>query len=178
MLKANAPGRLLTCSLRPHLIWGPTDPHLIPRLIDRCKQGRLVRVGSGKNLIDTVHVESAARAHRLAIEAMLQGKVEAAGRSYFVTDGQPIECWSWVGQLLSHYGLPVPKKSIPYSVAYSIGYALEKIYGALGKSDEPPLTRFVAAQLGKDHYFSIDAARSLLGYDPTIDRASKVAELT
>ncbi len=74
VLKANAPGRLLTCSLRPHLIWGPTDPHLIPRLIDRCKQGRLVRVGSGKNLIDTVHVESAARAHRLAIEAMLQVK--------------------------------------------------------------------------------------------------------
>ena len=30
---------LLTCALRPHLIWGPRDQHLIPRLLDAGPQG-------------------------------------------------------------------------------------------------------------------------------------------
>ncbi len=79
VLAANGPGKMLTCALRPHLIWGEGDPHLIPRLITKCKVGRLRCVGDGKNLIDTVHVDSAAEAHLLALKALLANKIEAAG---------------------------------------------------------------------------------------------------
>ena len=50
VLAANDGRDLLTCALRPHLIWGPRDPHLVPRLIDRARRGRLRQVGDGNNL--------------------------------------------------------------------------------------------------------------------------------
>jgi len=47
---------LRTCALRPHLIWGPADRHLLPRLLARARNGALRRVGDGTNLIDIVYV--------------------------------------------------------------------------------------------------------------------------
>jgi hypothetical protein len=39
------------------------------------------------------------------------------------------------------------------------------------------MTRFVALQLGVDHYFDIAAARRFLGYTPREDRAQRLEEL-
>ncbi len=177
LLARNEPGRMLTCSLRPHLIWGAGDPHLIPRVIDRCRRGKLKRVGSGMNRIDTVHVDAAAAAHGLALERLLQGDTEAAGKAYFITDGVPIGCWDWITQILSLEGLPAPKAAIPLKVAYAIGGLLELVYAAMRKKEEPPMTRFVALQLGVDHYFSIESAKQLLGYKPLQDRELEFAKL-
>jgi 2-alkyl-3-oxoalkanoate reductase len=178
VLKTNDLGGMMTCALRPHLIWGQGDPHLIPRLINRCRSGRLRRVGDGRNLIDTVHVEAAAAAHALALEALLQRRSEASGRAYFITDGQPVECWSWISDLLQQAGLEPPKASISFKAAYRIGHLLEIIYRTFGIRREPPMTRFVAAQLGVDHYFSIQAAREILHYLPNIDRKAKLSEMS
>ena len=175
VLAANQPGKFLTCALRPHLIWGEGDPHLIPRLIHKCKSKRLRCVGDGKNLIDTVHVESAAHAHILAMHALLDGKEQASGRAYFITDGDPIECWQWISLLLKHAGLTPPSRQISKTAAYRIGYLLELIFWAFQVSREPPMTRFIAAQLGVDHYFSIEAARKHLGYNPSVDRQETLA---
>lgn len=175
VLAANSPGKLLTCALRPHLIWGEGDPHLIPRVIQKCKTNRLRRVGNGKNLIDTVHVDSAAEAHILAMNALLRNKREAAGQAYFITDGDPIECWRWICMLLEYAGLSPSSRSLSMAAAYRIGHVLEGLYRILRISSEPPMTRFVAAQLGVDHYFSIDAARKLLGYTPKVDRLQTLA---
>lgn len=178
VIASNQADGLLTCSLRPHLIWGKEDPHLIPRLREKCVQGKLICVGTGRNLIDTVHVESAARAHVLALQKLLDKRIEVSGRSYFITDGQPIACWDWISQLLRQFDLKPPKKKIPFSLAYTMGYAMEVLYRAAGKQQEPPLTRFVAAQLGKEHYFSIESAKQLLGYNPSIDRDQRLSELS
>ena len=177
VLAANSPPQMLTCSLRPHLIWGQGDPHLIPRLIDRARSGRLARIGSGRNLIDTVHVENAAEAHGLALEKLLQRDQSAAGRAYFVTDGEPIECWQWISQILSAAQVRVPRRSVPFAVAYAIGASLEIAYRVMGRQVEPPMTRFVAAQLGKHHNFNIDSARRLLGYNPQADRSSRLEDM-
>lgn len=177
VLSANQPGHLATCALRPHLIWGVGDPHLIPRVIERCRQGRLRRVGSGQNLIDTVHVDHAAGAHVLALQKMLAGDPQANGRAYFITDGQPIACWEWISTILQCAGLRAPSSSISVSAAYGIGGVLEKLYRWTGRTEEPPMTRFVALQLGVDHYFDISAAKERLGYVPWLDRQAKIQEL-
>lgn len=177
VLKANAPDQMLTCALRPHLIWGVGDPHLIPRVLDRCRSGRLRRVGPGTNLIDTVHVENAARAHVLAVQKLLKGDNSASGRAYFITDGEPVPCWEWISTILCCGGLEPPKKSISLASAYRVGAVLEKIYRALRIQSEPPMTRFVALQLGVDHYFRIDAARKYLGYEPQGDRKARIDAL-
>jgi nucleoside-diphosphate-sugar epimerase len=177
VLAANEPGRLHTCALRPHLIWGVGDPHLIPRVLQRCRTGRLRCVGPGTNWIDTVHVENAARAHVLGVQKLLDGDLSASGRAYFITDGEPVPCWDWISTILRCGGLEPPKKSMSLAVAYRIGAVLEGIYRMLRIQSEPPMTRFVALQLGVDHYFRIDAAREYLGYQPQGDRQARIDAL-
>jgi len=177
VLASNQPTSFATCSLRPHLIWGVGDPHLIPRVIERCRSGKLRRVGNGTNLIDTVHVDHAAIAHRLALERMLDRDQEASGRAYFITDGEPVECWEWITTILKSAQLKPPNKSISFRAAYRLGGVLEMIYLVLRIASEPPMTRFVAAQLGVDHYFDITAAKERLGYTPIHNRAERLMEL-
>ena len=58
--------------------------------------------------------------------------------------------------------------------SYRLGWVLERVYAALCVRREPPMTRFVAAQLALDHYFAIDRARDLLGYRPEVDRDAQI----
>ncbi len=167
VLAANDGRRLLTCALRPHLIWGPRDQHLIPRLLDRARRGRLVRVGNGRNLIDVVYVENAAAAHLQALDALEPGS-RVCGRAYFITQGEPVNCWDWINQVLSVAGLPQVRRSISFQTAWKLGAALEATYAALRLRSEPRMTRFLAAQLAKHHYFNIQRARSDFGYVPHI----------
>lgn len=167
VLAASGGGDLLSCALRPHLIWGPRDTHLVPRLIDRARSGQLRRVGSGTNRIDTVYVENAAAAHLLAVDRLVPGS-PVAGRAYFITQGEPVNCWEWIDALLSQSGLPPVRKQISFRAAWIAGGILETVYRVLGRSSEPRMTRFLAAQLARDHYFNIDRARQDLGYRPTI----------
>lgn len=166
VLELSQMGHLWAASLRPHLIWGNGDPHLMPRVVTRARQRALKRVGSGKNLIDIVHVEHAATAHLLAMQKLLAKDTDVNGQAFFVTDGEPIPCWQWITEILNCAQVKVPTSSISYTMAYRIGAILETIYGLLRIQREPRMTRFVAAQLALDHYFSIDKARQLLGYNP------------
>jgi len=176
VLRAGRDGTIRTCALRPHLIWGLGDPHLMPRVVQRTRQGRLRRVGSGTNLIDIVHVDNAARAHVLAVQQLLSGDDRICGEAFFITDGRPLECWKWITQILEAAGVPVPSRSISYPMAYRLGGILEMVYRLLGLQREPPMTRFVAAQLALDHYFSIDKGRRLLNYQPNPDIVQRLAD--
>jgi nucleoside-diphosphate-sugar epimerase len=164
VLAASGHDGLLTCSLRPHLIWGPRDRQLVPRLIERARAGRLMRVGRGENLIDMVYVENAAAAHLLAADALAPGS-PVAGAAYFITQGEPVNCWQWIDQLLALAGLPPVGRAVSYRAAWLAGAVLEAGYGLLRLGGEPPMTRFLAAQLGRDHYFDIARSRRDFGYE-------------
>jgi nucleoside-diphosphate-sugar epimerase len=176
VLAANGREGLLSCALRPHLIWGPRDRQLVPRLIERARSGQLRRVGDGQNLIDMIYVENAASAHLQAADRLEPGS-PVAGQAYFISQGQPVNCWQWIDELLALHGLPPVRKSISTSAAWTIGAALEGVYSLLGKRSEPRMTRFLAAQLGKSHYFSIDRARRDFGYEPCISTAEGMQRL-
>jgi len=128
--------------------------------------------------MDTVHVSNAANAHVLAMKKLLDNDLDAAGRAYFITDGEPIACWTWISQILSAAKLPVPNKQISIASAYRIGAFLETIYRIARISSEPPMTRFVALQLGVDHYFSIQSARDRLGYNPEVNRLQELDRIS
>jgi len=176
VLASNGSGGLLSCALRPHLIWGPRDRHLIPQLLARAREGRLCRIGDGRNLIDTVYVENAASAHLLAADALKPGS-PVAGRAYFISQGEPVNCWAWIDELLALAGLPPVRKSLSLRAAQIIGAAYEAVYGLLRLRDEPPLSRFLAAQLATSHYFNISRAREDFGYQPKISMAEGMRRL-
>jgi nucleoside-diphosphate-sugar epimerase len=155
-------GRVI--ALRPHLIWGVGDPHLLPKVIGRARAGRLRIVGDGTNRVDVTRVENAASAHLQALEAL--DNPEAVNRPYFISQGQPVVLWDWVNDVLRRVGAEPLDKRISLPAAYRIGGVCEGVWRLLGRQSIPPMTRFVALELGKDHWFSIDAARRLLGYRP------------
>ena len=181
VLAANC-GTLATCSLRPHLIWGPGDPHLVPRLIERAKNGRLRRVGDGTNLVDVVYVDNAASAHLQAADALATGVPPSeagcpAGKAYFLSQGEPVNCWQWIDEVLALADMPPVNKSISLKNALRIGQACEWGYRIVGSQQEPPMTRFLAWQLASSHWFDISAARQDFGYQPHISTAEGMQQL-
>jgi nucleoside-diphosphate-sugar epimerase len=176
VLAANS-SELRTCALRPHLIWGPGDTHLVPRLIGRARSGRLRRVGDGTNLVDVTYVENAAEAHLLAAEALAGEPASAAGKAYFISQGEPVNCWQWVDEILALVDLPPVRRSVSINMASRLGGICEAVYRLLRLTSEPPMTRFLAAQLATSHWFDISAARRDLGYEPRVSMAEGMRRL-
>ncbi|HBC87373.1 MAG TPA: 3-beta hydroxysteroid dehydrogenase [Lentisphaeria bacterium] len=162
VLKANS-ANFATVAIRPHLIWGPGDPHLLPRVIERARKGKLSQVGDGKNLVDMTYIDNASSAHIAAAET-LRTSQKANGKAYFVSDGKPVLLWDWINNLLKELGIPPANRKISYRSAYAAGFLIEFLYKGIPFPGEPYMTRFVAGQLAFSHYFNISAARNDLGY--------------
>ena len=166
VLTANGP-ELATVALRPHLIWGPGDPHLIPRLLRKARAGKLRRIGKRDVKVDVTFVDNAAEAHILAGDKLAVG-APCAGKAYFISDGQPVILWDFLNRILTDNGLSPVTKSVPAWAAKSLGSMLEFIYRVLRLRAEPPMTKFVASQLSTSHWYDISAAIRDLGYKPIV----------
>jgi nucleoside-diphosphate-sugar epimerase len=159
---------MATTALRPHLIWGPRDPHIIPRLMQRRQQGRLARVGDGKNKVAITYIDNAAAAHLQAADALVPGSANA-GKAYFISDEAPVVLWEWIDQLLVDVGLSPVSRSVSVGLAHRLGAVLEWTWRLFRLSGEPPMTRFVAAELAASHWYDLGAARKDFGYHPVIE---------
>lgn len=168
VLEMNDGTSFLTCAIRPHLIWGPGDPHLFPRVIQKGKQGKLRIVGDGENLVDIIYVENAALAHVQAFLHLNPGS-PVCGEAYFVGQERPVRLWDFINQVLGYVKVEPVMKVIDVQSAYRLGWLLEKVFKFLGiNKPEPPMTRFVALNLGKSHYFSHEKAKKHFGYEPKV----------
>jgi nucleoside-diphosphate-sugar epimerase len=165
-----------TTALRPHLIWGPGDNHLIPRLLARARAGQLRRVGDRPNRVDSIYVDNAAQAHVLAAEKLVPGSANA-GKAYFISQGEPVPLWDLINRILAAAGLPPVEKQISSGMAYAAGTVLEWVHGALRLRGEPRMTRFLARELSTAHWFDISAARRDFGYVPSISIAEGLERL-
>jgi nucleoside-diphosphate-sugar epimerase len=167
VLAANGPN-LATTSLRPHLIWGPGDPHLLPRLLKRNGQRRLKMIGEGTNRVGITYVDNAAAAHVQAADALRPGSANA-GRAYFVTDPEPVLIWEWVNGFFVRLGQPPVQGRISLSTARAVGQVLEWGWRLFRLGGEPPMTRFVASQLATSHWYDLSAARADFGLTALVD---------
>ncbi|MDR2170991.1 MAG: NAD-dependent epimerase/dehydratase family protein [Planctomycetaceae bacterium] len=174
--KSDAVG-LLTCSIRPHLIIGIRDRHLIPRLLDRARRGKLFRVGDGMNLVDIIFVENAAAGHIQAADALKDESSPVNGNSYFISQGEPVNCWDWIDEVLAACGLPKVTKSISFNKAWLLGTVLEAWYKIVRLQGEPLMTRFLAAQLAQTHYLNIEKAKKDFNYKPIISMTEGMEKL-
>lgn len=168
--------QLSTVALRPHLIWGPGDTQLLPRIVARARAGRLRLVGRDRKRIDVVYVDNAAQAHVDALDRLAPGAA-CAGRAYFISQGEPIHLDDMINGMLRACDLPPETRRVPYAVAFAAGALLEAVYGVLRIEAEPPMTRFIAEQLATAHWYDISAARRDLGYQPAISTAEGLLRL-
>jgi len=167
VLQSSGKDGLLACSLRPHLLWGPRDNQLLPRVIKRASKRRLRIIGKGANKVDLTFIENAALAHVFACDAMTTTRV--AGQAYFVSDDNPVLLWEWINDFLKRLSIPPVHGRIPAPVAYGLGRCFEYFYEVFNKFDEPPMTRFLARALGCSHYYNIEKARRDFKYKPAIN---------
>lgn len=156
-----------SCALRPHLIWGPSDPHLLPRLIEAGRKQELQRVGDGSNLVDISYVDNVAYGHVLAAKNLTSNQ-SAKGEAYFISQGEPVNLWDWIDTLFGMMDVEKISKQVPFKTAYRVGASLELFHFLFRRRTEPKMTRFLAEQLAKSHYFSCDKAKKDLGYEPLV----------
>lgn len=164
---ANNDNELQTVALRPHLIWGPGDNHITPRLIARHRAGRLKLVGDGSNKVDGTYIDNAALAHMLAHDRLGPGAA-CAGKAYFIAQDEPVASRDLINGLVGAAGLPPVTATISPGAAKAVGAVLEGIWTVFRLGGEPPMTRFLAEQLSTDHYYDLSAAKRDLGYVPEV----------
>lgn len=166
-----------TVSLRPHLIFGPGDQNLIPRLVASAKKNKLKIVGEGNNLVDVLYVENAADAHICALEALERDNEKVSGKSYFIGQG-PVKLWPFINEILAQHSLAPIKKKISFKKAFFIGTVIESLLRIFKIHNiHPPMTRFVALQLAKSHYFSHKNAQNDLGWYPKVSIKEALSNL-
>lgn len=166
VLEASA-GDFCTTALRPHLIWGPGDQNLIPRVVQKAREGKLKIIGSGENEVDVIYVEEAARAHVMAFEKLTPGS-SLTGQAYFLGQG-PVKLWEFIDQVLKLAEVSPIESSIGLKSALVIGKIMEGVWQFAGLySPEPPLTQFIALNMATDHWFSHEKAFRDFGWKPEI----------
>jgi len=175
LLEANGED-LATVALRPHLIFGPRDPHIIPRLLERARAGRLMVVGDGTNRVGLTYVDNAAHAHLCAARALKPGAA-CAGQAYFVTNEESVVLWEWIAELLRRLDVSPPRMRVPLLVARGLGAIMELAWHTLRLEGEPLMTRFMALQLARTHTYDMHPARRDLGYAEQVDMAEATERL-
>jgi nucleoside-diphosphate-sugar epimerase len=168
-------GELSTCALRPHLIWGPGDPHFLPRLEAKARRGRLALPAPDKR-VDTIFVDNAAQAHLMALDELC-GEGRCAGKPYFITNNEPLTQGEIISRLLHAIGIEVEIRPVPTVLARAAAAVCETAWGSLRLSSEPPLTRFSLEQLATAHWYDTSAALRDFGYRPAISIADGLERL-
>ncbi len=170
ILAENSPA-LATCALRPHLIFGPGDPHILPRIVQAARTGKLARIGDGSNEVTLCFVENAALAHVLAADT-LSAEAPHAGRAFFIGQEQPVLLWEWIDEVLRGLDISPPGRQLSQGTAYAMGALLEFLWQVLPMPGEPRMTRFVANQLATSHSYTMQPAADAFGYAEETDLRS------
>lgn len=154
-------------AVRPHLVWGEGDTQLVGRIVERARSGRLALVNGGRALVDTTYIDNAVDALIAALDRASPGAA-CAGNAYVITNGEPRTIRELVDGICHAAGLTVKHRSIPIQLAAPVGALMEWFWAHTNRIDDPPITRFLAEQLGTAHWFDPRPAATDLGYRPAI----------
>ncbi|TLM84729.1 NAD(P)-dependent oxidoreductase [Pseudarthrobacter sp. NamE5] len=171
-LAADSP-EFRVAAVRPHIVWGPGDTQLVERVLARAARRRLPLLDAGAALIDTTYVDNAASAMATALFRM----EHIHGRALVVTNGEPRPVGELLAGICAAGGVPAPRWAVPGGVARAAGALVERLWTWAGRTDEPPMTRFLAEQLSNAHWFDQRETRELLDWTPAVSLDEGLARL-
>jgi nucleoside-diphosphate-sugar epimerase len=151
-------------AIRPHLVWGPGDTQLVGRIVERAAAGRLALIDGGQALIDTTYATNAVD----AIVAALDRCDRLGGRAFVVSNGEPRTVAELIARICAAADVPAPHLDVPYPIARAAGSVIERVWTRLGRTDEPPMTSFLAEQLATAHWFDQRETRAALDWRPAV----------
>lgn len=175
VLAANC-AKFKTVALRPHLIWGQGDPHLLPTVLKSVSEGKLRMIGEGHNIVSLTHIANVVHAHMQVADALDSGNDKVCGNAYFITDQDWVNMWQWLNRILKALGMPELKRENAQSLRSACWAAkfLETFWRIFSIEGHPPITRFVAKHLACTHTFSSAAAERDFGYSSIIDTEAEI----
>ena len=145
--------------LRPHVVYGPGDTTLWPRVL-RAVRGGVLRVpGDGSALISTTHIAHLVAAVHLAL------RTPSAG-AFNIADAAPTSVDTLLRTMFARRGMPVRLRYLPRALALAAASVTEAAWSLSGRRDDPPLTRYAVRSLADGCVLEIGRARRELGYAP------------
>jgi len=169
ILDANSE-ELKTIALRPHLVWGPYDAHLIPGILKRAGSGKMRRIGDQEHFIDTTYIDNMIDALILSAEA-LETNPKAAGKALFITNGEPARIYDFINSIIQIAGHPPVQRKIPEKLALFAAGVSEMFHRLFKIKSEPFMTRYAIQEMITNHWFDISLAREILGFEPAVSYA-------
>ncbi|XP_056142792.1 sterol-4-alpha-carboxylate 3-dehydrogenase, decarboxylating isoform X1 [Lampris incognitus] len=167
----------LTVAIRPHGIFGPRDPQLVPILVDTARRGKMkFIIGDGTNLVDFTFVENVVHGHILAAEH-LKPDSPVCGKAYHITNDEPIRFWDFMSEVLVGLGYAAPRYHLPYTLVYVLAMLLWLLALILRPimPFKPTFTPMRVALAGTHHYYSCDRAKQDMGYKPVVSLREGIA---
>ena len=171
--------QMLTCALRPALIFGEGDMQLVPNLYKAYEKGQTrFQLGQNENLFDFTYVGNVAHAHLLAVIALLQTSKlttqpldheKVDGEAFFITNTSPVYFWDFARTVWAAAGDKTEPKSvwvINKDIGIVIATLMEWIYWIATFGGTPNLTRFKVQYSCMTRYYSANKAARLLRYKP------------
>lgn len=158
---------MVTCALRPSVIFGPGDPQMIPSLYACITKGETpFIIGDGLNMWDVTYVSNVADAHVLAVENLLSTGT-ARGQAIFISNEQPLPFRDFCLAVWKEFGhYPPFEVKIPEALATFAGYLAECVTWTTGSAST--LSRGSVKDACQVRYCSGVGARKILGYKPGV----------
>jgi nucleoside-diphosphate-sugar epimerase len=149
--------------VRPGFIYGPGDRHVVPRLMERLKAGKMKILGDGQKVLNNTYVGNLVDGIMLAVE-----NDSAVGEIFNIRDERLVNREEFIGTIADYLHLPRPGK-VPLAVARPLTNVVEGLAKLLKKQQAPMLTKARLKFMTLNLDFSIAKAKRLLGYQPTVD---------
>ncbi len=153
--------------LRPPWVWGAGDTNNLPTLLRPSMNDRIAYFAGGKNQLETVHALNFV----LGAQACIASE-KTKGKTYFVTDENPVLSGEFSNAILEACGLEANKRSLPAAMGRAIAWS--------GKRDQRgnlilPRSSFlymVRHQVLSDETFRMDT-----GYTSSVSRSAGLQDL-
>jgi len=156
--------------VRPGFIYGCGDRHVVPRLVERIRAGKMKLIGDGQRLLNNTFVGNLVDAILLAMV-----KDSAVGQVFNVRDERLVTRAEFIGTIADYLGEPFPG-SVPEWLARSIVKPIEALARLKRANEAPMLTQARIKFLTLNLDFSIAKAKQLLGFQPRVDFQDGIRE--
>ena len=157
VLQAHAAGEVACTIVRPGDVYGPGSQFWTVTPVREIAARRMVLPAMGRGIVSPVYVDDLVEGVGLAAE-----RPEAAGQVFTLTGGPGVEIRDFFGR----YARMLGKRTVPVAPTRAV-VAMASTLGRVARDSEvtPAAVRYLARTGG----YSIDKARSLLGYEPAVD---------
>jgi nucleoside-diphosphate-sugar epimerase len=160
-LKAYQEDGLPVSIMRPGLVYGPSDLHLLG-FFRTIKKGLFRVIAGGKAYLHPVYIEDMLAAFLLCAES-----AQAVGRTYNIAGNQIVSIRQLATEIARALDRDLPKGSIPLWLA-NLASDIFAITPGM-KGEQAPLTRSRVKFLTHSRAYDISRAQSELGYSPRVE---------